>query len=126
MARNAELFNRLADHFEKHPDTWDQESWGHSNECGTHACIAGWTAILTYGEAAFIPDPFNDDAMVMRMRYHAPNGRGETILEHAGRLLGLDDDNAARLFHSSWRPNRPLPDALRALADGVPLDEVSK
>lgn len=44
MTRNAELFNTVADLLEVAPDLHKQDVW--ENECGTQACIAGWTCIL--------------------------------------------------------------------------------
>lgn len=67
MTVNREQFAKLADFFERHPEMWDQDSWGWPNDrqqmfgiidssgsltpaqtigCGMHACVAGWIAIL--------------------------------------------------------------------------------
>jgi hypothetical protein len=46
---NIENFKKVLDQIEKHPETWDQESW-HS-DCETKHCFAGWSQMLA-GEPA--------------------------------------------------------------------------
>ncbi len=43
--RNANLFHQIADLIEAEPDRYDQSSY--LKACGTRACIAGHTLILT-------------------------------------------------------------------------------
>jgi len=42
---NAALAYQVLDHIDAHPESWDQRTWG----CGTVACFAGWTVILSGG-----------------------------------------------------------------------------
>lgn len=44
---NTELARRVLDHVRMNPEQHDQDHWGERNECGTSACIAGWTIILS-------------------------------------------------------------------------------
>jgi len=54
--------------------------------------------------------------------------RGDrTVREEAQRLLGLTDNEADVLFDAEWAPRSGMtvPEALRLLADGVFLSEVT-
>lgn len=122
--RNAQLFNELADHFESAPETWDQESWGYTTDCGAFACIAGWACILTDGERCFrrpLPDEVEKDPD-LRMCLVA-----SVAPLRAGGLLGLDHFEADVLFAGNWTPHPDLglPGALRALAEGALVLDVS-
>jgi hypothetical protein len=44
---NAELAYRVLDHIDAHPRQWDQTTWIRDGECGTTACFAGWTVLLS-------------------------------------------------------------------------------
>lgn len=148
-----EIFNILADHFERaaekaerNPGTgpWDQASWGFINinaakrlfgngrtptraeivnECGTHACIAGWT-VLYAGDPSRIQfermfhTTDDDDAAYRLVVTH-----GDSLRDYAAELLELDDLTADGLFDALWRPagfdpdlDDNHPDNLRALA----------
>ena len=40
---NIELHNRIIEHIEKHPETWDQENY----ECGSKYCYGGWAIVFS-------------------------------------------------------------------------------
>jgi hypothetical protein len=44
---NAELAYKVLDHIDAHPETWYQGQWIAKAECGTVACFAGWTCLLS-------------------------------------------------------------------------------
>jgi hypothetical protein len=47
MTPNAELAYRVLDHIDAHPEQWDQGIYIRKAECGTAACFAGWTVLLS-------------------------------------------------------------------------------
>lgn len=135
--------------------TWRQEQWGwrpvngFSTEreypaaavdaegepvedmCGVHACIAGWT-VLKFGPAHFVwkYDRSNQRMFLSDTRSRFAQGQGyvdqATIQSTAKELLGLDEDEAERLFDGEWVPEGFDEEAaadgrewvnLRALAD---------
>lgn len=95
--------------------------------CGTAFCISGWALHLSGwgvnwniepGESIWWPewtDPSGER--------HYPDFSAE-----GARALGLYRNEAAELFAASWQPREGLsvPDALRALADGASVEEVSR
>lgn len=128
MKVNKELFEKIADHIEIHPDQWSQETWvdnglhGHVGpgnvldpyDCGTSACIAGWAVMLS--------------------RQPIPN---EWTMKGA-ELLGLQLSDAHTLFDEYWRPAgysddnavdinaKYAAEALRAIGNGADVDDVTK
>jgi hypothetical protein len=44
---NAELAYRVLDHIDAHPEQWNQSLYIGKAECGTVACFAGWTVLLS-------------------------------------------------------------------------------
>jgi hypothetical protein len=59
--------------------------------CGTQGCVAGWAAILTAPEGAFV-----DECGL----YEADGVKSSNVWEAAEKALGLDDDQAGYLFHA--------------------------
>lgn len=97
------LMNQVADHIEAFPERYDQEVYWITTECGTVGCIAGWADRLSG----------YDDPLV------APS--------NAEERLGLTLDEGSVLFDEAWRPAEGLtvPDALRKLAGGADLEDVT-
>jgi hypothetical protein len=63
----------IADLIEKlEPQQFDMNEYITENECGTVACIAGWT-YLTYGEASNIGDPHESAAIHLAL--DTPSGQ---------------------------------------------------
>jgi hypothetical protein len=82
---NVELLERVKQHILEEPRRYDQSVFGRRSReapCGTAACIAGWTAVL--GGAV--------EAEQLRSHY------GD-IRKTAQGLLGLNEEEAAKLFH---------------------------
>jgi hypothetical protein len=44
---NAELAYRVLDHITAHPKEWNQTIYLRKDHCGTAACFAGWTVLLS-------------------------------------------------------------------------------
>lgn len=136
--RNVGLLYGLADHFEANPNTWNQATWGGRGECGTFACLAGWGAILTYGDAVFVAPQFRGGMPEVAQFFdeHGPLPRNadvmplhaEHIQDRMGSVFGLDqgEDEPEMLFSESWLPaDGDLPKALRRLAEGASVEDVT-
>jgi hypothetical protein len=85
---NIELLTRLRRQIAEHPEAHDQKVWAEKTECGTTACAAGWTLILTdrdhwyrHGNTEYI---------------RAWNG---FVSDVAGDLLNLDATERSYLFY---------------------------
>lgn len=149
---NTDLLNRIADQIELHPETHQQDEWFYSaSECGTRACIAGWACILENSDGIWITNDdthtydIDDDAA----RRNIPKYRNAkatwaltfpeisdkvNILQNIGyfsttaeQLLGLGYGEAGLLFDERVVPRDPemsFPDALRAVANGQPIEDV--
>lgn len=101
---NKELAQRVLDQVLFHPELHDQNTWAESiperlrtapitaallEECGTRACIAGWTCILDEGTEVQIDEggyPYLED---------------KTFAEHATELLGLTTQQAHEIFYET-------------------------
>lgn len=44
---NAALAYRVLDHIDAHPEQWDQDTYYAPSSCGTTACFAGWSVLLS-------------------------------------------------------------------------------
>lgn len=84
---NAELAYRVLDQIDLDPNGWVQEVWISRADCGTVACFAGWTCLLSGdhparadedGEAEYVQVAWSDGA--------------HYIPERAASLLGIDYD----------------------------------
>jgi hypothetical protein len=94
---NVELLRKIADKIEAEPTCYNQQNY----VCGTAHCIGGWAATL--------------------------GGAGEPNFENGQNALQLATPDAHALFAASWMPCEGLtvPQALRAIADGSTIEEVS-
>lgn len=98
---NSELFRKIADKIEAEPKLYRQSRKEVIiRGCGTAHCIGGWACALT-----------NNEISLMR----------------AGKLLGLKNWDQYRIFDAFWkpRPDLTVPQALRMIADGASVSEVS-
>lgn len=94
--------------------------------CGTAHCIAGWAMRLAGWTVVWRTE---DDGWYLD--WIDTNGNVNHTPNHANigaRLLGLDVVDAAQLFSTSWGPpaGMTVPDALRAIADGADIDDVTR
>lgn len=115
----------VLDHIEANPEKHDQSHWAQVGECGTAACIAGWTAVLCGGWEFAQSDPIWNEEHVLSFK--AP-GKTSTRMDPAGiagKLLGLDDDDALgndalELFFIADK--EAAKEALRYIANGKQID----
>ncbi|AER47527.1 hypothetical protein CL96_gp101 [Mycobacterium phage Firecracker] len=103
-----EMAKIVLDWAEKHPDNHDQDTWGYrgDTECGTTMCIAGTACVV---------DP-NTEVRWLGLSMHnmvqVRGARTTTAIEiRAADLLGLDEEQAARLFFDA--NNKEALDLLR-------------
>lgn len=95
---NAELFRKIADKIEKEPKSYDQERYASPDDCG---CIFHLAEIIS--------------------------GQTMNLPWQTGPLLGLSEADATKLYSQYWkpRPDLTVPQALRLIADGESVSEVS-
>ena len=78
--KNAELGRQVLDHVDAHPEQFDMWQWGYeSTVCGTVACLAGRTLLLS-GYS------LDDDG-----HFWSPDGTPVSPSYEAAQLLGLTD-----------------------------------
>lgn len=75
--------------------------WGQKTACGTTACIAGWTMILT-GRASWQGTSTRQKLMAVYENNTTPTISAVEI--NAAELLELDDDQSRDLFYASQWP----------------------
>lgn len=93
---NATLAYRVLDHIDAHPESWNQLDWitrPDGADCGTAACFAGWTALLSGDQPRWARD------WSVRTDYVLdPDGERRDISVRASELLGINDEQADDLF----------------------------
>jgi len=133
MITGTQLLEAIADHIEAHPEAYDQGSWCYTtgsmassenkldildkmglNDCNTRGCIAGWAVALNI-HTKEVRDVLDKGVGLFDLGNMAQN------------LLGLDQLEAETLFHEAWEPaiDMDVPEALRLLAKGVDISEVT-
>jgi hypothetical protein len=101
MPINIPLLRKTLEHITTDPGLWDQACWASRSACGTTCCLAGHAVILAGGQLDF------ESHSAMRVDAdHTETGHGygrdgrHGPIEHLAQAeLGLDTDQAARLFH---------------------------
>jgi hypothetical protein len=88
MARNIELIEKVMQHIKDHPENHSQAVWVSETECGTTACFAGWTLLMTGARCFGLECLYGEDG---RLIVDVPNA--------ARRLLGIGIDDADVLFY---------------------------
>ncbi len=151
MPVNAPLINRIADRIESDPDHFDMGSWyqllddidtdmlgdveisfdqsnpvelrqafkelgwARGDACGTTCCIAGWATVLA--------DDSDFNHAIARLDDDIEEiDQEDAFVTLGGKLLGLDRDDANRLFMATSTPRRTLVTVLRHLANTGELD----
>lgn len=133
---NTELLLKVADAIEKYPELYDQETYGDvevdDTSCGTTACIAGWACALEGYHPVVDRLPWRDASSYFTYTRVAQKpwqawSNGVSPHDIAQELIGLEDWAAEELFGSDWGPVEGLtvPQALRKIANGTPIDEVT-
>lgn len=85
---NVELYRRVLEYIEAHPEEWNQESY-----CGTSCCFAGHTIALSGHE-----EIRRDDGGGWIWRHHFRNDLSRTARYVAEDLLKLPAEEADWLF----------------------------
>lgn len=110
MERNDVLINKVMDYLREHPKEWDQRYWVESTACGTTACFAGHTMLLSGYTVDRVKrgcdEDLNEDhdcglygCDVIDTKFFTPDGRridDEDI--EAGKLLGLTRWDSESIF----------------------------
>lgn len=121
MARNRELFEKVADRIEASPRLYNQDDWVVERECGTAYCIGGWAVKL---------DPAFEIRWSVVYRTHVCRVSDDEFVafpDAAAEALSITSREAEILFHGDWMDEEPVSavaDALRAIGrgEGDPLD----
>lgn len=102
---NAELAYQVLDHIDDHPEQWRQDLYIGKSECGTVACFAGWTVLLSGDAPVYDGDR---DYVIRGLPTTAAVrvGHGETttvshraqVLLRAGRWVREGYEDEADLF----------------------------
>jgi hypothetical protein len=88
---NFEELDRVMDFIDLNPRKHDQNTWGTKTECGTTACLAGWTVLINGGHLECMHDFYN--------------AKGENVHAkiEAMKILNLDKYAAGVLFYAGSR-----------------------
>jgi len=136
---NSELLLQIADAIEAKPELYDQGTWGTYDECGTKACIAGWatslsgyypTVVKGWNRETGEPKSFFTYEKISKKKFQESSWNNESVWPVdtiAEQLLDLSAEESMDLFEETWEPagEYTVPEALRALASGVPLEDVT-
>lgn len=113
--RNVELIERVMEYILDHPRQHQQGAW--ISECGTAACFAGWTCLLSGFEQLRNSAGHLYDSLIVDDS--DPDGWAE-IPRKAEELLGLTEDEAGILFHPT-NTQTMLKRMVGDLVNGTPL-----
>lgn len=119
---NKDLFYRIAEQIESHPETFNMNTW--YNDCESTACIAGW-AIIESCPVDKLPgreiEESGEDWLwrVMDEVVHEPF----SFAEEAAKLLGIDQQVADTLFYYADTYTVDFPTLLRKLGNGEDIRE---
>lgn len=98
MAPNVLLLRQVLEQIETHPETWDQGVY----RCGTSMCFAGWAAELSGGTWIGQSELLVAAADEESSSHWGRDGIAVVSPEvRAGRVLGLDGDQADDLFDAA-------------------------
>lgn len=110
---NIELLQRLRKQIIDHPEGHDQGEWGNRNACGTQACAAGWTLVLT-GNARW--RSYSDGEYILEA-----NTESGSVPDAAGDLLNIDRKEQEHLFYFA----QDLPETLAVIDTLIDGGDVS-
>lgn len=98
MSKNIALLEQVMTQILDTPETWNQEKWF----CGTTACFAGHTTLMSGCMAIYDPEDLDDTGKPLPFasltHVLTPDGAASPVWEEAESLLGLDSGEANLLF----------------------------
>ena len=94
MTANIQLLRKVLEHVTDHPEEWNQGVWAVRNDCGTAACIAGHTVLMTGHQVEWV-------SMSGATEKAIAVSQGPTINRVAAHELGLTGYQADVLFNAS-------------------------
>lgn len=101
---NVPLFTEVMLTVFENDHQWNQHRWGTKNSCGTTACIAGHTAIISsampYKQGETVKVHWMSSDRGGDMDYVEVDGCALSVQAFAAEALGLEWANAADLFHT--------------------------
>lgn len=124
---NKILLKKVANHIKKHPEQLSMVDWVSDTDCGTTACIAGWTCLLSKDKCC--KDTYAENSFLLRVSKEFPRNR-ELIQfnvykrkrveilhtsEAAVSLLDISSSDENKLFYVSGWPKKFRIDYLRVL-----------
>jgi hypothetical protein len=93
------LLTKVLNHVTIHPDEWDQNYWARQGVfCGTTACLGGTTVLMAGYDIDWTPGA-GAACDGMGGLISSQTCDAQFIPTLARELLGLDHDQAERLFH---------------------------
>lgn len=129
VKRNRELFYKIAAQLDREPESYDQETWGRreaKTPCGTAHCVAGWAAALGGYKSSTKDSSWS--FVVTPEQLKLPTSKRMLVSRNVetlgAELLGLTEGEADALFDCGWEPGprETVPEALRAIGDGAPVN----
>lgn len=101
MSVNIPLLRKVMEHITTHPEEYDQREYAVRSDCGTSHCIAGWALALSGREFTYRRLQSWDHRTAADFGWAAQVGILGDCSEHdeAAKALGLEDDDAAEMFH---------------------------
>lgn len=127
--RNTAMFREIADVIELNPHRHHQPSWSSADvrdsviklptgtktvSCGTTQCVAGWAVAL---------DEENYGINHVGAAFNYTTNTRSNFTEAGADILGLSETEANRLFFHYSEPPMGWPRALRAIGEGIDIQE---
>lgn len=102
MKPNAELAYLTLDQIDAHPELHSQSWWFTVTDCGTVACFAGWTCVISGDKPSALDRPMHVLEIGTDVSFVVlPDGEKVYASDRARELLGIDKLTARRLFDGS-------------------------
>lgn len=84
--KNVQLGRKVLDHVTTHPEQFNMGVWGERGPCGTAACLAGWTMLLSGYKLDKLDRFIRPDYTMVGLGDHT---------QEASDLLGITDEEWA-------------------------------
>ena len=93
---NIELAEKVLKQVKENPEQHDQHNWITKSDCGTRACLAGWTVHI----AGLRPGTWIEGPVWSAWSTVSVGGVERNIDRVAAELLGMDEESADRIFYT--------------------------